>query len=209
MIEFKSNIVITPTILYRTRNVLLINALVIFIFIFTYFYVEITNKNFVFFFILMIIIVVNSFFDGMYENPKPYIKNELLFNDHKIIIDKKLFDLKSLKNVEIIYDAFDGERIKTGSNRYRVSNGTDNYLTIYSDNEIIAHQFYVKSESEEKNLKNVLLAWYINNYNFYEGFDLGRTYLLKSLSYVEVQEFKMKIEELRNDHINKMKPHQS
>lgn len=209
MVEFKSNIVITPTILHRTRSVLLINSLVILIIIFSYLYVEITNKNLIFFFILIMIIIVNSFFDGRYENPKPYIKDELLFNEHEIITGKNTFHLKTLKNVEIIYDSFDGERINTGRNKYRVSNGTDNYLTIYSDDEIIKNQFYVKSESEKENLKNVLLKWYLNNYNFYEGFDLGRTHLLKSLSYAEVQEFKIKIEKLRNDHIHKIKSHQS
>ena len=189
---FNSRIVITPKIRKRTKYFLVLNILAICIIIsLSLFYNDI--KYSILIFGIIGIIILNSFFDGMYENPKHYLKGSLVITKDKIEFNDNIFTIKSLENIKIFYDSFDKERIKTGTYSYRTSNGIDNYIEFVFNSTVYKIQFYMKSEIEYENLRAVLLDWYYNEYSFYEGFELGRTYLLKSLDYKEIQILNEKI----------------
>ena len=199
MNSFNSRIVIVPEISYQNRLVLGINICVCLIVAILFFTIEYEHKKIALIFVVCAIIIINSFFDGIYENPKPYLKDSLLITTNSIEFNHNIFYIEDVQNIKIAYDAYDKEKIQENYNKYRTSNGIDNYIEFKVENIEYKLRFYTASLSEYENLRKVLFDWYINEYDFYEGFELGRTYLLRSLNYAEIQEFKQTLIKLRKD----------
>lgn len=139
----------------------------------------------------IILLVCGSWFHHLTysrKEPMSYFAAQLRFDHHLITIDDRVFTVKELQNLKIEINEYDGEIIQTDARR--ILNGTNNHLSFTHLNEKISLQFYILSEVQKNQFRDLFEAWYINHVPFYEGNVAGRTYLLEHLNYREIQEFK-------------------
>lgn len=126
---------------------------------------------------------------GSRENPTSYFDQQLTFNTHVIHIGEKSYEINNLNNIRILINDYDGQIMSSPYANY-VLNGTNNQLSFIHLKEKVSISFYIMSEVQKEQFCNLFEVWYNEQISFYEGNAAGKTYLLKSLSYQEIQEFK-------------------
>ena len=131
-----------------------------------------------------------SYLSKQREDPVPYFDKPLIISPKAIRLGSFTYKLDDVVNLEIEINEFDGEeKIIRGSDRY-ILNGTDNRLSFIFLDKRIATNFYLISEVQKDQLREIFHYWYINRIPFYECDKSGKTYLLEKLNYKEIQEFK-------------------
>lgn len=122
------------------------------------------------------------------EDPTPFFTEQLIFDIDKIIVDDKIFELRYLQNLKIFIKSFDGQTIQ-GRGKW-ILNGANNQLSFTSNKITFSTSFYIMSEVQKDQFKVLFDFWYQDKIPFYEGDNVGKTYLLDQLKYQEIQEFK-------------------
>ena len=124
------------------------------------------------------------------ENPQQYFDKALTIDTNQITIDKTIYEIETLQKLKIIINDYDGQMSATGRGAKIILNGTDNQLSFIHLNENICLPFYIISEIQKEEFKTLFESWYKNKIKFYEGNIGGKTYLLLTLNFQQIQEFK-------------------
>ena len=127
------------------------------------------------------------------EDPQEYFSDTLVIETAQIIIAGTVYETKTINNLTININDFDGEVIDTGRGK-KILNGTNNRLSFVYLAKHISLQFYIVSEGQKEEYKDLFEIWYKTKFKFYEGNMGGRTYLLERLNYQQIQEFKKNYE---------------
>ena len=178
-----------PKIKMRTKLRVLTIVLILLAFIFAFIFKDTTYWT---------IAVTTLFSCGLWyqyltnsrENPQQYFCERLVFDAHKIIIGETIYETDTLNNLKILINDFDGEIIPTARADKMILNGTNNQLSFSYANKSVCFHFYIVSEVQQEQFKELFDGWYKNKLKFYEGNIRGRTYLLQTLNYHQIQEFK-------------------
>ena len=182
-----------PRIKLRTKLKLLALILIFLAFIFAFIYKDATYWSIAF----LIIFVCGFWYENLTksrEDPKKYFSDNLIIGTNQISIAGTVYETNTINNLKININDFDGEEISMARGGKKVLNGTNNRLSFdYLDNHIY-FQFYIVSEVQKEQYKDLFEIWYKTKFKFYEGNIGGRTYLLERLNYQQIQEFKKNYE---------------
>ena len=126
------------------------------------------------------------------ENPEKYFNKPLVITENEIALGEMTFLVKELTNIKVMINEYDGEIL--GGRGKKILNGTKNFVYFSHPSGRIAIRFYICSEEQKNTFKLLFDGWYKSKVNFYEGNVSGRTYLLESLNYKQIQEFKKRYE---------------
>lgn len=173
----------------RTKFKFLGLILVLFAFIFGFIFKDATYWSIAF----LILFVCGFWYDNLMksrEPPQEYFNDILIIDPNQISIGETIYETNKLKNIKIFINDFDGEVIYMSRGGKKILNGTNNHLSfVYLDKQI-SLQFYIISEIQKEQYKDLFGIWYKTKFKFYEGDFGGRTYLLERLNYQQIQEFK-------------------
>jgi len=120
-------------------------------------------------------------------------KKELVITATTISIDRKVYDIKKVKNLEFRVHSFRGLNYSPGTYQQETSDGMKNYVNFAIDNEEVHCNFYINSRKHTLHLCRVLGELYRNKIPFIEKDMHGQqTYLFKRLDEKELDAFKQK-----------------
>lgn len=137
------------------------------------------------FFVFFFLLILTPKLKGA-ENYK--ILEELVINDEYIKVGDSQFKLNEIENLRIDYDGVFGE---AKGNRH-IPDGVGNMIHFKWNGNLISYYFRIANFKEKAIFLDMLASLYRKNYQFIENHQYyGRTYLLKKLSYQEIQEFKL------------------
>lgn len=122
-------------------------------------------------------------------NPLDYSIGKIIISDTIIKINKKTYELKSLKKITLIVNNYLGEKIDN-IEEVTISDGTNNTISFFYTDNFYEFNFIITSQTSKKKLSNVLSKWYDNKITFYEGTSGGKTYCTEMLNYQQIQELK-------------------
>ena len=137
-------------------------------------------------------LLVYNYVSRKREDPRQYFGEPLVIGKDTLVIGDRSYNIRQLEKFKLEINDFDGQVKVVGGNDKYILNGTDNKVSFKYLNQSFNSNFYLVSESQLNEFRELFDYWYLNNIPFYEGNNGGRTYLLESLSYSEIQEFKRK-----------------
>lgn len=138
-------------------------------------------------------LVVAAQMPAVREEPYIYLDEKILFDSDQLKIGNKVFEIRQLENLIVRLREYDGLEFKSkGITQFRL-NGTGNYISFQCRQVGYQYAFYIDSEKQFNNFKEVFEQWYINRFRFSEFNRANeRTYLFETLDYLQKHHFNKK-----------------
>jgi len=124
------------------------------------------------------------------EDPTQFIDKTLIIDTDEIVLGDTTYEIDKAEHLKILINEFDGQISATGRGARMILNGTDNELSFSYLGKNIYVPFYINSEIQKEQFKTLFDSWYRQKIKFYEGSIGGRTYLMQTLNYQQIQDFK-------------------
>ncbi|MFT6969769.1 MAG: hypothetical protein ACJAXX_000330 [Roseivirga sp.] len=113
----------------------------------------------------------------------------IILEESKITLLDKSFSISDIQSLKIGYSSHKDQKIHNRYNLYYYMSGTENEITLQTQTQTLSFNFMVLNPNHRTDIIKVLEHYYEQGLFVIES---GRTYLGKSLTYEEIQEFKKK-----------------
>lgn len=114
---------------------------------------------------------------------------KIILEESKITLLDKSFSISEIRSLKIGFGWHKDQKLHNTHNLYSYMSGTENQIKLETKNEIVSYNYMVLNSNHAIDIIEVLEHYYRQGLFVQE---LGRSYLGKSLTYEEIQEFKKK-----------------